>query len=333
MYAGRLVYIPALAALGVIYGALFPVNKMSAEAGIPYIGYVFWFSLIATIGLAIPAALRGELPRLTASHLRVYAVLGGLGVAIPVPLLTFVAPKLPVGIITLLLILVPMLTYLLSYLARIERFRLSGVVGVLFGLGGMLLILIPEVSLPSRDMVGWVLLGLVAPVCFAATNTLAVYLRPPASPALTMATGMSACATVMLAPVMVGTGHAYPVSRAQHRGHAGCALRCGDHGGDNGRLVRAGAHHRRGLLLAVQLLHRSERLRLGHSAIRRTSRRLCLGGHRPDLHRPRRLHPRRAHRGPRGGVDRKRRRPAAHHLAGGVFAAHRLCGAVQLPIR
>ena len=149
------------------------------------------------------------MPRLTASHLRVYAVLGGLGVAIPVPLLTFVAPKLPVGIITLLLILVPLLTYLLSYLVRIERFRLSGVVGVLFGLGGMLLILIPEVSLPSRDMVGWVLLGLVAPICFAATNTLAVYLRPPASPALTMATGMSACATVMLAPVMVGTGHAY----------------------------------------------------------------------------------------------------------------------------
>ena len=36
MYAGRLVYIPALAALGVIYGALFPVNKMSAEAGLPY---------------------------------------------------------------------------------------------------------------------------------------------------------------------------------------------------------------------------------------------------------------------------------------------------------
>ena len=72
MYAGRLVYIPALAALGVIYGALFPVNKMSAEAGLPYIGYVFWFSLIATIGLAIPAALKGELPRLTIPHIRVY---------------------------------------------------------------------------------------------------------------------------------------------------------------------------------------------------------------------------------------------------------------------
>ena len=36
MYAARLVYIDALAALGVIYGALFPVNRMSAEAGLLY---------------------------------------------------------------------------------------------------------------------------------------------------------------------------------------------------------------------------------------------------------------------------------------------------------
>lgn len=209
MRAGKLIYIPALAAVAVIYSGLFPVNRLSAEAGLPYIGYVFWFSLFATIGLAIPAALRRELPKFTVRHVRAYTVLGGLGIAFPVPLLTFVAPKLPVGIITLLLILVPLLTYIMSYLIRIERFRVSGVIGVLFGLAGMLLVLIPDVSLPEREMVGWVLLALIAPICFAATNTLAVYLRPPAAPALAMATGMSACATVLLVPIMLGTGHAY----------------------------------------------------------------------------------------------------------------------------
>lgn len=209
MRAAKLIYIPALAAVGVIYSGLFPVNKMSAEAGLPYIGYVFWFSLFATIVLAIPAALRRELPTLSWPHVRAYAALGGLGIAIPVPLLTFVAPKLPVGIITLMLILVPLLTYVFSYLVRIERFRVSGVIGVLFGLAGMLLVLVPDVSLPEREMVGWTLLALVAPVCFAMTNTLAVYLRPPAAPALAMATGMSACTTLLLVPIMLATGHAY----------------------------------------------------------------------------------------------------------------------------
>lgn len=207
--ARKFAFIPVLAAIGVVYSALFPVNKMSAEAGVPYFGYVFWFSLIATVVLLLASAVRRELPKLTLAHLRAYGAIGAVGVAIPVPLLTFVAPKLPVGIITLLLILVPLITYLLSYLVGIERFRLSGVIGVLFGFAGMLLVLVPDVSLPSRDMVGWVLLALIAPFCFASANVFAIYLRPPGAGSLVMATGMSAAATIMLAPVMVGTGQAY----------------------------------------------------------------------------------------------------------------------------
>ena len=94
-------------------------------------------------------------------------VLGTIGVALPVPLLTFLAPKLPVGIITLLLVLVPLLTYVMSYFLRIEKFRISGMIGVLLGLGGMLFVLVPQTGLPTPDMVGWVLLALVGPLCFA----------------------------------------------------------------------------------------------------------------------------------------------------------------------
>ncbi len=207
--ASKLIFIPALAGVAVIYSALFPVNRFSAEAGLPYIGYVFWFSLLATAALTIPAAVLGHLPRLTWPHIRAYFVLGALGIAFPVPLLAFVAPKLPLAIITLLLILVPMITYVLSYLVRIERFRVSGAIGVLLGLAGILLVLVPDLSLPEPEMAGWLLLALVAPLCFGATNTMAVYLRPPAAPPLAMSVGMTACATILLVPIMLGTGQAY----------------------------------------------------------------------------------------------------------------------------
>jgi drug/metabolite transporter (DMT)-like permease len=205
----KFLFIPALAAMGVTYSAIFPVNRMSAESGVPYIGYVFWFSLIATVALLAIAILRRELPSLSWAHVRSYLAIGAVAVAIPVPLLAFVAPKLPVGVLTLLLILVPLITYLLSYIARVERFRITGVIGLLFGLAGMLLVLIPDVSLPEREMVGWVLLALLAPVCFASANTLAVLLRPPAASAAAMAAGMSAGATVLLAPAMIGMGQAF----------------------------------------------------------------------------------------------------------------------------
>ena len=205
----KFLFIPVLAVMGVIYSALFPVNQMSVEAGLPYIGYAFWFNLLATLVLLACAAYRRELPRLTWPHLRAYVLLGIVAVAVPVPLLTFLSDKVPVGIITLLMVLVPLLTYVMSYFLRIEKFRLTGVIGLLLGLGGMLFVLIPKTGLPAPEMVGWTLLALVAPLCFALSNAFVTILRPPGTPSLMLGAGMSAGATMLLAPVMVLSGHAF----------------------------------------------------------------------------------------------------------------------------
>ena len=205
----KFLFIPVLAVMGVIYSALFPVNQMSVEAGLPYIGYAFWFNLLATLVLLACAAYRRELPRLTWPHLRAYVLLGIVAVAVPVPLLTFLSDKVPVGIITLLMVLVPLLTYVMSYFLRIEKFRLPGVIGLLLGLGGMLFVLIPKTGLPAPEMVGWTLLALVAPLCFALSNAFVTILCPPGTPSLMMGAGMSAGATMLLAPVMVLSGHAF----------------------------------------------------------------------------------------------------------------------------
>lgn len=210
----KFLFIPILAIVGVIYSALFPVNQMSIENGLPYIGYVFWFNLLATLMLFIVAAYKKEFPLFTWPHIRAYLLLGIVAVAVPVPLFTFLSDKLPVGIITLLLVLVPLLTYMISYVLRVEKFRLSGVLGVLLGLGGLLFVLIPKTGLPAPEMVGWTLLALIGPLCFALSNAFAAFLRPPGAPSLMMAAGVSAGATVLLAPVMVASGHAFLIPTA-----------------------------------------------------------------------------------------------------------------------
>ena len=53
------------------------------------------------------------------------------------------------------------------------------------------------------------LLALVAPLCFALSNAFVTILRPPGTPSLMMGAGMSAGATILLAPVMVLSGHAF----------------------------------------------------------------------------------------------------------------------------
>jgi len=37
----KFLFVPILAIVGVMFSALFPVNQMSVENGLPYIGYVF----------------------------------------------------------------------------------------------------------------------------------------------------------------------------------------------------------------------------------------------------------------------------------------------------
>ena len=82
-------------------------------------------------------------------------------------------------------------------------------IGVLLGLGGLLFVLVPQTGLPTPDMVGWVLLALVGPLCFASCNAFVVILSPLGTPSLMMAAGMSAGATLLLAPVMVASGHGF----------------------------------------------------------------------------------------------------------------------------
>jgi len=90
----KYLFVPILAIVGVIYSVLFPVNQMSIENGLPYIGYVFWFYLLATLMLFIVSIYKKEFPRFAWPHIRAYLLLGTVAVTVPVPLFTFLADKL-----------------------------------------------------------------------------------------------------------------------------------------------------------------------------------------------------------------------------------------------
>lgn len=195
--------------LGTSYSLLFAINKLAVTHGVPNVAYVFWHSLAAGLFLLVICVLRRDLPKLDWLHLRTYLVWGLLTTAAPISLLTYVAPHLPAGVITMVLVLVPLCTYLLALVFRADRFRVLGVLGILFGLAGVLLVIVPDVSLPSPDMVGWVLLALLAPVMFGLVTVFAGKYRPPAASSLNLTCGLLLASAVMLVPLMFGLGQAY----------------------------------------------------------------------------------------------------------------------------
>jgi drug/metabolite transporter (DMT)-like permease len=198
-----------LVGAAIVYGAIFSVNKLAAAAGTPPLAQGFWQSLGGGLLLLIILALKGRKLALGRRHLLSYLVIGALAVGVPMSLLTYAAPHLPGGLQTIVLALSPHLTYFLGMLARIERFRVLGLLGLAFGFAGVLIIIVGlglEESAP--DAWRWFALSLIAPMLFACSNLAAALLRPPLSSSLSMAAGMLVGSSAMLIPIMAIAGQA-----------------------------------------------------------------------------------------------------------------------------
>ena len=94
--------------IGSSYSLLLTVNKIAVTHGVPSSAYVFWHCLGAGLIMGILALIRGERFPLGRQYIFTYVVWGLLSVAAPITLLTWIAPNLPAGIITLTMVLVPL---------------------------------------------------------------------------------------------------------------------------------------------------------------------------------------------------------------------------------
>lgn len=192
-----------------VYGAFISVHKLAAEAGIAPIAYGFWQSLGAGLALLVLSFATGGPPGCTLVHLRAYLVVGGLAIGLPVSLLAYVAPNLPISILTLVLAMSPPMTYALGLLARVERWSWLAIAGIGLGLAGVAVVVAPGAAMPRPDMTGWFLLALLAPAMFGAANVSAALLRPPAMNSVAMAGGVLLGSAVIQAIVMAATGQTY----------------------------------------------------------------------------------------------------------------------------
>lgn len=207
--AERVLPFALLLLCGVIFGLLFSVNVIAVQGGVPAIAYAFWQSMGAGLLLLIYATFRGNHLRFSFEHLRTYFMLGILGMAFPLSLLAYVAPNVPPGPLTLVLVLSPLLTYVFSVLLRLDSFRWLSILGIVFGIAGVALAVLPESALPEEGMAGWLLLGVLAPVSFAAVNVLAGKYRPPASASESLSAGLLLASAAVLVPVMFLTDQVF----------------------------------------------------------------------------------------------------------------------------
>ena len=170
--AGRLNFLPYLLVLGIgiVWGITFSLARIAAESGSHPIGLTFWQSAGGGLVLLPICIFRNTLLPINWQNCRRFMVIALAGTAIPGTLFFYAAAHVPAGILAITIALVPMLTYAFAWGLGLDRFQLKRFTGIVLGLAAILLLSLPESSLPYPGMAKWLLLALIASVFYTIEN-------------------------------------------------------------------------------------------------------------------------------------------------------------------
>lgn len=195
--------------LGTIWGFNTSMMKMAGMEGVPPVALSTLQNFGAAIVLTLVCLLRGVPIQYDRAHLIYYFHVGLIGTAIPSVNLVNTLRELPAGVMVLAIATVPLLTYCGSLVARLERFDPIRFGGVLLGLGGVLLIVLPKASLPEAEDTTWFLIGLLTPVAYSYGTISAARHRPENGRSLALSAGMLLAMSAVLWPLCFITGQTY----------------------------------------------------------------------------------------------------------------------------
>ena len=158
--------------------------------------------------LLISVAL-GALPALTRQSVSYCLVVGALAYAAPFGIFAYVASHLPAGVVALVGATVPGITYVVAVAVGMAAMNSLSIIGLLLGLAGLLVLVVPQSSLPDPRMARWVAIALLSSVSAGAVNVFAERFRPNSSSTLALACGTLLGAAAVLFPVMLLVGQGY----------------------------------------------------------------------------------------------------------------------------
>jgi drug/metabolite transporter (DMT)-like permease len=178
-----------LVVLGALWGGNPSFSKALAIAGVSPFSVVFWQTFGAGILLLLVCLGRRTSLRFGVKHLIYFGFMGIVGIDVSYVILVFTVEKLSAGYASVLILFSPMLTYAIALILRMERMVKIRAVGIVVGMAGAAVLVLPEGSLPSRDLLPLALLAFITPLGYAASNVFADLARPPDTDNVALAMG------------------------------------------------------------------------------------------------------------------------------------------------
>jgi drug/metabolite transporter (DMT)-like permease len=202
-----------LVVIGVAWGVTGPLAKLAVSTGNHPIGVTFWNTVIGAAVLTVALGLSGRRLPLDRRHLVFFLVCGLLGTALPNSLSYTGYRHLPIGVMSIIISLVPMMTLLLALPLGMERPDLRRMTGLGLGVVAVALIVLPDTSLPEPDKVVWVVLPVIVSLSYAGENIYIAAARPDGCDGLTIMCGLFWGALLLLTPLVLATGAWFDITR------------------------------------------------------------------------------------------------------------------------
>jgi drug/metabolite transporter (DMT)-like permease len=193
---------------GLCWGITLPLTKIAVAAGHHPLGLIAWQMFLSALMLGVFLVVKKQRVAHTAVALKYFTIIAVIGTLIPNTFSLFAIEQLPAGIMAIIIATVPMMSLVVALVARIESFSWMRTIGVILGVCALLLIALPDASLPDPSKAPWLLVALIAPFCYAVEGNYVAARAPiKLSPVVTLF-GASVIGTLLLTPVVLIGGTA-----------------------------------------------------------------------------------------------------------------------------
>ncbi len=190
---------------GTGWGLSFSLGKIVVEAGLAPVGITLFQAIISTVLRYIVSLLRGRSLKSIITNIRFVIVVALLATVIPGPILYRAADHLQAGVLAITIAFIPMITYGISIPIGFEKFDWNRVAGLVMGVIAILLISLPENSLPDRSAIPWILFAMISVLCYTTENIILAVQSAVTLGPIRLALGMNAVAVIILSPFVYWT--------------------------------------------------------------------------------------------------------------------------------
>lgn len=195
-----------LGLMGAGWGMTQPLSKIAVSEGYRHFGLIFWQQAIGAMALGLVQLWRRVPLRFDRAALGFYVLIALVGTIIPNSASYEAIRHLPSGLISILLSLVPMFAFPIALALGNEGFEVKRLLGLCFGLIGVLLIVGPEASLPERAAIAFVPVALIASLFYGMEGNIVARWGTRGLSPIEVLFGASLVGTALTLPLALGSG-------------------------------------------------------------------------------------------------------------------------------